>query len=375
MAISYRLHRGSLPGLWSPIVGIDAFDLQEHEIDISPWLGLLCDGAEHTFSIKVAGLSENGSTIASISAPVNNSWSVTGKIFIWLDETNSITTGPHPTISNSNPTILVTQSQTQNSTGVGGLNETLSYTTSVSRTLVISSTITSKSGSNPCSWTQILSHSDDVSWLDFGNTQINKITTSGTDSSTGPVVYSRTYSYPMFANTTAFTTPDGNISLSALITRSKILSTSKSSIYPSGLQAFANIPQTAKLVSTLSGTTLTTTQNGSAVQFQSPKTNISFAFGSSTQEIRLGGMSESGAMGMEPDTELYFRSVAANNGTLTKDIERVGGNQTFDFQGDDTVSNEVGMNLVGVQQIIGRSPGLQPLVVIDNGGWIGNPLS
>ena len=34
---------GVVPGLWRPVVGIDAFDLKEDEIDITPWLPLLCD--------------------------------------------------------------------------------------------------------------------------------------------------------------------------------------------------------------------------------------------------------------------------------------------------------------------------------------------
>jgi hypothetical protein len=58
---------GVVPGLWSPIVGIDAFDLKEYEIDITPWLPVLCDGIRHTFAIEVSGLSDNGGNTATIS--------------------------------------------------------------------------------------------------------------------------------------------------------------------------------------------------------------------------------------------------------------------------------------------------------------------
>lgn len=51
---------GLVPGLWRPIVGIDAFDLREDEIDITPWLPLLCDGKSHTFEIRVAGINDDG---------------------------------------------------------------------------------------------------------------------------------------------------------------------------------------------------------------------------------------------------------------------------------------------------------------------------
>lgn len=37
------------PGLWRPVAGIDTYDLPSFEIDITPWLSVLCDGQEHTF--------------------------------------------------------------------------------------------------------------------------------------------------------------------------------------------------------------------------------------------------------------------------------------------------------------------------------------
>ena len=47
-------------GLWRPIVGIDTLDLRAYEIDITPWLPLLCNGAEHTSDIRVAGILDDG---------------------------------------------------------------------------------------------------------------------------------------------------------------------------------------------------------------------------------------------------------------------------------------------------------------------------
>lgn len=313
---------GVVPGLWSPTVGIDAFDLNEYEIDISPWLAMLCDGNQHTFSMQVAGLLDNGRTTATLSKTVGDTWSVTGKIFVWLDPTNSITTGSPPTLSASTPSIAISQSVTRNSTGS---NQTLTYTTDIRRTFSASSTIKTQSGTRACSWTQTLSHTDNVTWLDFGNTQINYITTTGIDSSQGATPYSNSYSYPLFANTTAFNTADGGVSLSSLITRSKNITISGSSIYPSGLQVFAALLKSADIVPNFSGTTLFTTQNGTAALFRSAQANASFTKGNSNQMYRFGGISSSGALGMEPDTELYFRSVATVNDTLTRNEERLVG--------------------------------------------------
>jgi len=72
---------GVVPGLWRPIVGIDAFDLKEDEIDITPWLPLLCDGHSHNFSMRVLGLDHDAeNSTASLSEIKNSYWLVTGKV-------------------------------------------------------------------------------------------------------------------------------------------------------------------------------------------------------------------------------------------------------------------------------------------------------
>ncbi|QSS62279.1 peptide-N4-(N-acetyl-beta- glucosaminyl)asparagine amidase A [Histoplasma capsulatum] len=76
---------GISPGFWKPIVGIDAFDLREPEIDITPFLPVLADGQSHSFTIKVVGLGDVENGIAEISDTVGSYWVVTGKIFIYLE--------------------------------------------------------------------------------------------------------------------------------------------------------------------------------------------------------------------------------------------------------------------------------------------------
>jgi len=67
---------GIVPGFWRPIVGIDAFDLRQHEIDVTPWLPVLCDGASHAFEIRVVGLNDDGKSHATISDSVGSFWVV-----------------------------------------------------------------------------------------------------------------------------------------------------------------------------------------------------------------------------------------------------------------------------------------------------------
>lgn len=65
---------GIVPGLWRPIVGIDAFDLREDTIDITPFLPILCDGRNHTFQIVVSGLNDDGQGHGSLSETVGSYW-------------------------------------------------------------------------------------------------------------------------------------------------------------------------------------------------------------------------------------------------------------------------------------------------------------
>lgn len=72
------------------MVGIQAFDLLENEIDITPWLSLLCDGSHHNFSLQVVGEKEQ---------QPGSYWIVTGKVFVWVDDDNQMTTGPAPQVT------------------------------------------------------------------------------------------------------------------------------------------------------------------------------------------------------------------------------------------------------------------------------------
>lgn len=79
---------GISPGLWVPIVGIDTYDLPSFEIDVSPFLGLLCDGQSHVFELKVVGYDSE-----TVLGTVGSNWWISGAIFLWLDSKGNQTTG------------------------------------------------------------------------------------------------------------------------------------------------------------------------------------------------------------------------------------------------------------------------------------------
>jgi hypothetical protein len=79
---------GISPALWVPVVGINAFDLPTYDVDISPFLGILCDGKSHSFELNVAGYDTS-----TLLGTVNSNWFLSGAVFVWLDGNGTQTTG------------------------------------------------------------------------------------------------------------------------------------------------------------------------------------------------------------------------------------------------------------------------------------------
>lgn len=356
---------GVVPGLWRPIVGIDAFDLREHEIDITPWLPILCDGAEHTFEIKVIGILDDGRSSGTLSETVGSSWLVTGKVFIWLDDDEaSITTGKSPVIHLPAPSITLSQKLGQNSTGA---NETLEYTTNVYRTLSISSLVTSQHGTIVSTWTQNLAVTNYGLYTAFGAVQQNNQTTTGVDQSTGGVYYRSSYSYPLYANTTVIFLAGGNFTIDADLIRSVDLTVQGTPVFPTGLQPFTDILDSASLVSGFSGSQLSTVMSGTAHYFGAPNEGYSSGFGSTSQEFTFAGLDTNGKV---VDTELYSRNVESINSTIVKDEESLIGREfsSYIFPVADVPVTQNVMGVLSPKEAIGRGPGMVKQPLIQGGG-------
>ncbi|CAG8972435.1 hypothetical protein HYALB_00001124 [Hymenoscyphus albidus] len=351
---------GVVPGLWRPIVGIDAFDLREHEIDITPWLPILSDGQQHTFEIRVAGIEDDGKEGGALTETVGASWYVTGKIFLWQDSESSITTGLAPTVSIPAPLISVSQILTQNATGA---NETLTYTTDVKRTISVSSLIkTETGGERQVTWTQNLTFSNYGKYTLFGAIQVSKQFTTGTDESTGGVYYKSTYCYPLFANTSYLVQPSGNFTLDAVLDLGLKLTYQGTPVFPTGLQPFRHIRQSKDLVPSFSGTSLNTRQNGTAHYFGSPSAGTSSGFGSTAQEFRFSGLSTE-------EKELYYRSVEAVNATIVRDVESLVGKEVgrYSVPAEAVGKGAVTVGVISAKEAIGRGPGKMRDVLVQSG--------
>ncbi|KAI9766658.1 MAG: hypothetical protein M1835_007148 [Candelina submexicana] len=351
---------GVAPGLWRPIVGIDAFDLRENEIDITPWLPLLCDGRRHTFEIRVVGINDDGRGHGSLSQSVGHSWIVTGKIFVWLDEPGSTTSGFMSTLLRSDseasgqmsspqiqsvlqdpireskrqtivskplyhdpqPLLSIFSHVGQNNNGV---NETLTFGVHANRELVISSIIYTSSGSRIATWSQSLEYENRGRFSDRGNVQAIMQRTDGRE--TWACGKSRKYSYPLIVNTSYNAeATSGNFTIDATISRGLEMSTygDHHQLRDPRLTSMHSIEVANPLK--LCGTALSTTQNGTAHYLAVPAISKSFSFGSTEQKFTIHGLEAKpqGDPGSNEElNEIYYRHVLASNGTVVKDQERL----------------------------------------------------
>ena len=355
---------GIVPGLWRPIAAIDAFDLREHEIDITPWLPLLCDGLSHSFEIRVAGLNDDGNDKASLAETVGSYWVVSGKIFIFSDASGSITTGTHPAISVPAPDIELSSSIATNATGA---NETLTYNTTVSRRLSISSTIYTSHGSQLATWEQILEYRNLNALTAQGTTQSTIQNTSGSDLSSS-VEYANTYSYPLSVNSTFSIFASGAFGIDATLSHGLVYDIRGPSVFPSGIQSFEistqatfpipgrSQPQSIILPSSIpkfNGALITTTQSGSASYLSAGK--ASYSYGTTEQDFEFRGARSGNATAVY---ELYRRHVKAVNSSVVEDQQTLaGGTLTPPTQQVRPSSESSGFGDFSVRSMLGRGPG------------------
>ena len=317
---------GIAPGFWRPVVGIDAYDLRNHEIDITPWLGVLSDGSEHTFEINVVGLAESSSSTpqsASLSDHVGGYWIVTGTMFLF--EGNSTTPqSPQPsnlTINAPAPKIETFSTTTQN---LSGINETLFFDVFVTRDLLITS--------STASFHQTLKFQTTSQLTSYGETQYVILSTTGTDTATSPGHnFQYKYSYPLTLNSSIRTySPEEGLGFSITASLNRRLDTQLygPSTFPSGLQNWTLFPSYDPHAPQLTHNTierralpqeetgqayLNIEQAGRAAYHASRQNGGSYSFGD-----LITGLEFSAKQGQSG--EVYKRRTAALNSTIREDV-------------------------------------------------------
>ncbi|KAJ5625994.1 hypothetical protein N7510_002303 [Penicillium lagena] len=315
---------GVAPGFWRPIVGIDAFDLRQPEIDISPFLPLVQDGKEHSFEIRVTGLNITADGMATFADTVGSYWVVTGNIFLYFDGTSSRVVHEHnpPKIEAPAPTFSVKRHLVQNQTG---FNETLSYSVMAERTF--------KATSSQFSWSQKLSYSNHGYLNQQGLSQVNDQHTWGdnTISEVGEKGRSSktSFEYPLLVNNTYALTAN-SMTIDAWMKR--------------GLDIDADEGLGISTYTFTSGPVrLHTSQAGSA-HYQSVDNQNSTSSGDTVDEFE--GSS---------DGQAYKRSVRAVNGSVVADTNPGNGASVSSHSPDVKLLNGLGRD--SVRSMLGRGPG------------------
>ncbi|PBP15877.1 hypothetical protein BUE80_DR013403 [Diplocarpon rosae] len=137
---------GMNAGVWNPLAGMNAYDIPNFEIDVSPWLGLLCDGKSHAFELKVFGY--NPETSLGV---VESNWWISGSIFLWLDKEGKQTTGTAIESSVSAPLFQAAPINARPSEP-----DSLVWLLLGQRNISHTTNITTSSGSRELTWSQSL---------------------------------------------------------------------------------------------------------------------------------------------------------------------------------------------------------------------------
>lgn len=353
---------GIAPGFWRPIVGIDAFDLREHEIDITPWLAILSDGKFHTFEIKVVGLDDDGAGGATLSKSVDASWIVSGKIFLFVGKLELAKIKPAATIDAPPPLISVHSSISQNADGA---NETLTYDITVTRQIRITSSFAAINDPRNSYWIQSLSYSSYNKLSAQGAAQFTSQITHGEDESSSG--YRNTYTYPLSIKTVYSTFKADSFGINATLSRGLDFDIFGPSVFPPGIQDL-NLGSSPDPLSLSSSPPkiqafLSTTQAASAQYLAAGRS--SFSFGTTRQDFSFNA-SRLTATGPNGDTytrESYHRHVSAINATVVEDEDSFA--LSLDRSPDPTpVSGEdwnalLEYQLLSIRAMLGRGPGMR----------------
>lgn len=294
---------GISPALHRPMVGIQAFDLLESEIDITPWLGLLCDGSAHTFSIQVVGEKEQ---------PPASYWVLTGKVFVWIDDKNNqTTTGPAPQV-NVDPVNLY-------ASGGGDKGGPISYQQSIVRSIRVSTELKIAGQQKTYAWDQRFSMENDGNITNDGNDQyVNAIYEGESTATRGFLPYFYVgFRYPFEVDMTS-TNQNGSLKLTTTLEQGMDLTVAGKSAFDYGIDAFRH-----RLEAHVSGSVLQTTRSARTSYYQNQNGSRTSGESESHQTYKFGGRGPfdiiTGGQRFKPTPLLYSRDVTVVGDRRAKD--------------------------------------------------------
>ncbi|UNI20680.1 hypothetical protein JDV02_006747 [Purpureocillium takamizusanense] len=297
---------GISPPLHRPIVGLEAFDLREQEIDITPWAGLLCDGRPHNFSLEVVGQDEQ---------VVPRYWVLSAKIFVWYSANNTVTEGSKPRVRLTKPNYVPRADAKE--------GEQLVYNQTASRTLSINSHI-KRNGDDvsDVSWTQKYSMGNAGLVTRQGDGQMVWALYQGEDRAEEDrrTYYNSAWKYPLQVSYLALADKCFSLMLDANLTQGEQRVISGKAVFPTGLEAWLwKLKRDPGL-----GVQTNTQRSGRGFFFQRAGSNKSGGFGNMNQSYELGGRDYwSDEPVHEPGPVLYRREIYVANETTVYDEQYI----------------------------------------------------
>ncbi|CAE6530645.1 unnamed protein product [Rhizoctonia solani] len=179
---------GYIPTMWRPISAYGSFDQPTYSIDLTPFIPLLSDGANHTIAIDVVA-----GEAASTDHSINGNWYVSGNIQVFLDSSSEPTTGKITSY-------IAPNYGASSVTGIVASND-VNVTETASRALHIEAELKTGSGkTTKVVWAQDLSFKNVQSYLNNATRQVVDQVSSGKSISThnGIPVITDDYSYPLY---------------------------------------------------------------------------------------------------------------------------------------------------------------------------------
>ena len=330
------------------LVGINAFDLKEDEIDITPWLPILCDGSAHNLTILVSGLNDDGDGSAVLSEATGDYWLITGKIFIWLDADGHITTGTSKNTVDTAPELNVSSTVKRSANGT---TESLSYIVIAKRDLSFHSTINLSYGEATSGWQQTLSFTNEGSLSDGANVQSNLQRTRGLDISSNGYTKNLDYSLRVDSVTSLL---QENISILADVDIGQKVSIIGTPVHPTGLESFSSCTAMQEDYRSFQGAWLSTYQSGVAYFSANESARKSFSYGTTEQYVLFSGIRIDPAVQLQEissitgSEELFSRHAKAVNGSVIEDKETLFGTPIGHFYGHAVPEDATGLVLSGV---------------------------
>ncbi len=144
------------PDLWTPIPGVQTLDFKPFQVDLSPFAGVLSNGAPHTIAASVYG--------------DNNYFSASGALLLFLDHGAATVTGGVTTDTLAATPVVQTYNNTVTNNGI----TTGTLDTSDLRNFTISGTVTGSAGTTTNTVQQLTSFRNDQSF-DISDTEYQQI--------------------------------------------------------------------------------------------------------------------------------------------------------------------------------------------------------